>query len=47
MFLWFVSGRGGGDLSQKPSPGGSEPRQPEKIQVAAGKTFGNKSTVNS
>jgi hypothetical protein len=38
MFWWFVSGRGG-DLSQKPSPVGREPRQPEKVQVAAGKTF--------
>jgi hypothetical protein len=44
IMLWlFVSGRrGGGDLSQNLSPDdvvGLEPRQPEKVQVAAGKTF--------
>ncbi len=52
IMLWlFVSGRrGGGDLSQNLSPDdvvGLEPRQPEKVQVAAGKTFVYKLTCKT
>ncbi len=51
LWLCYVSGRrGGGGLSQNLSPDdvvGREPRQPEKVQVAAGKTFVYKLTVKT